>query len=71
MIKLLMIIQLLKMLRTVVNMSVNVINLPQIDRVPSNCLLGFLYQIHQAVIQAYCYRSVNVITLGLAQGDHI
>jgi hypothetical protein len=44
-----------------------VINLPHIDQVPSNRLLGILYQEEVA----YCYQSVNAITLGLAQSDPI
>jgi hypothetical protein len=46
---------------------VNVINLTQIDQVTSNHLLVVLYQDDFA----YCYQWVNVITLGLAQSDHI
>ena len=43
------------------------INLPQIDQVPSNCLLGTLYQEEVA----YYYHLDNVITFSLSQSDHI
>ncbi len=43
------------------------INLLQTDQVPTNRLLGTLPQ----EVISYCYQSVNVITLGLAQSDHI
>jgi hypothetical protein len=43
------------------------INLPQTNQVPNNCLLGNLYQEEFG----YCYQSANVITLRLAQSDHI
>jgi hypothetical protein len=44
-----------------------VINLPDIDQVPCNRQLESLYQDKVA----YCYQTVNVITLGLAHSDYI
>jgi len=46
---------------------VNVIKFTQFDDVPNNCHLSTLYQEESA----YCYHSVNVITLTPAQSDHI
>jgi hypothetical protein len=43
-----------------------VIFFPRIDQVPSNCLLGILYQEEVA----YCNQLVYVITFGLDQSDH-
>ena len=45
----------------------NVIKLTRNDDVPNNCHLSTLFQKETA----YCYHSVNVVTLTPAQSDHI